>query len=228
MTDPGKEEKMASPQTEEGYTKIANEILEALAKVNLNAYQWRVLIAVFRKTYGYRKREDRISVSQLCEITGLKHGHVSRALAELQARGFITRTQRGTRQSGYLISFQKDWENWKLVPNQVYRKTRTQPGPTRTQRGTKLVPNQGNTKEKKETNKRKGSPPHEIPDDFELTQKLVDMARNQGMPGGMIRVEFDSFKANHQAKGSKFKRWDRAWLTWVLNWKKWKMKKWRE
>ena len=35
--------KMASPQKEHGYTPIANEIVEALMKINLSACESRVL-----------------------------------------------------------------------------------------------------------------------------------------------------------------------------------------
>ena len=44
----------ASPQCENGYTRLANEIIEALMKSNLSAYQSRILWAVWRETYGSR------------------------------------------------------------------------------------------------------------------------------------------------------------------------------
>jgi len=146
---------VASPQIENGHVKIANEIAEALMKINLSSYQTRILWAIWRKTYGWHKRSDKISVSQLCNMTGLKHGHVSRTLGELEAINIITRTRVGTNRQFVVISFQKDYEKWKLVPVQVYRKTRTRTGSSRTQPGTKLVPVQGDTKEKKETLQKK-------------------------------------------------------------------------
>ena len=47
----------ASPQLEDGYTRIANELIEALMRTNLSAYQSRVLWAIWRKTYGFNKRK---------------------------------------------------------------------------------------------------------------------------------------------------------------------------
>ena len=49
---------MASPQKENGYTPIAHEILEALAKQLLSPDEWRILMIIFRKTYGWDKKED--------------------------------------------------------------------------------------------------------------------------------------------------------------------------
>ena len=47
---------MSSPQLENGYTKIANEILESIIKARITASEKDILIFVIRKTYGYGKR----------------------------------------------------------------------------------------------------------------------------------------------------------------------------
>jgi len=47
---------MASPQRENGYTGVANEILEALARVQMSGHEWRIVMALFRETYGHQTR----------------------------------------------------------------------------------------------------------------------------------------------------------------------------
>ena len=42
-------------------TPIVNEILEKLALAKLAVYEYKVLIAVIRKTYGWNKKTDWIS-----------------------------------------------------------------------------------------------------------------------------------------------------------------------
>ena len=106
---------MANPQSENGHTDIANETLEALCRTNLSAYQGRILNAIFRKTYGWNKKTDWISNSQLVDLTGLKKQHVSRALSELKKRNMIIR-------EGFNTSFQKDYELWQELPRQVTKK----------------------------------------------------------------------------------------------------------
>ena len=96
---------MAKPQLEDGYTMIANELLEALSRTHLSAYENRVLIILLRFTYGYHKKETTLSLSFIVQQTGLLKPHVSRALRQLSARNIIMRT-------GKLLTIQKDYERW--------------------------------------------------------------------------------------------------------------------
>src|SRR3990170_2904203 len=100
------------PQIEDGYFKIANLIADEICKINLSSYQTRVLFFIFRKTYGFNKKEDWISVSQIVEATGIHKAHVSRTKKELLLRGLVT-------SSGNKIAFQKDSRLWKELPHQV-------------------------------------------------------------------------------------------------------------
>ena len=103
---------MANPQKEDGHVDIANEIVEALAKTYLSSYESQVLWAIFRKTYGWHKKEDRINGSQLSKMTGISESHVSRTLKGLARRNIIIR-------NGKKISFQKDYEQWEKLPIQA-------------------------------------------------------------------------------------------------------------
>jgi len=102
-------------QLENGFTRIANEILDELCKIKLTSYQTRVLLYIFRKTYGYNKKEDWISVNQIAEATGIRQTHVSRAKKELLFRKII-------RLNDIKIAFQKDSSLWIDMPIQVNKK----------------------------------------------------------------------------------------------------------
>jgi len=134
---------MANPQIQDGYTRIANEIIEDLIKINLSSYQTRVLLFIFRKTYGYGKKEDWISVSQIVTNTGILKSHVSRAKSELLKRHLVT-------SNGNKISFQKDSSLWVELPKKV---TITNTSNKVTSTGQKVtntgqeLPVQGHTKE---------------------------------------------------------------------------------
>ena len=99
---------MASPQLENGFTKIANEILEKLMIRHLSPNQWQVLLYVIRKTYGYHKKVDYIANYQIVDATGLCKAVVSRALLILEEMKIISR-------DGKYIGFQKDWEQWQKL-----------------------------------------------------------------------------------------------------------------
>jgi phage replication O-like protein O len=81
----------ASPQLENGYTRLANELLDALLLVGLTARQWAVVMAVIRKTYGFNKKSDDIGLSQIAAMTGLDKSNISRTVRELEAMRVITR-----------------------------------------------------------------------------------------------------------------------------------------
>ena len=118
-------------------------------RTNLSSYQWRVLIAVWRKTYGWNKKEDRIPVTQLSEMTEIHKAHVSRTKKELVARNILV-THPGNK-----IAFNKDWQAWRELPNGVTRKKVTRWGTKVTQRGNKKLPDGADSKEKKETIQKK-------------------------------------------------------------------------
>ena len=44
---------MASPQTENGYVKIATELHDALCKTRISGEARQMLDVIIRKTYGY-------------------------------------------------------------------------------------------------------------------------------------------------------------------------------
>ena len=100
---------MASPQTEHGYTKTANELLEKLALFQFNGLRdLQLILFVIRKTYGYGKKTDRIALSQIVSGTGIDHSSVCRILKRLAADKVLVR------EAGQ-IGIQKDWQKWKVV-----------------------------------------------------------------------------------------------------------------
>lgn len=102
----------ASPQAEDGHVDIANEIVEALAKIKLSSYESRVLWALFRKTYGWHKKTDRISITQFQEITRMDRRNVHRTLSKLVQKKIVVRLD-NSRIITY--GFQKDYTKWRDI-----------------------------------------------------------------------------------------------------------------
>jgi phage replication O-like protein O len=148
---------MANPQKEDGHTDIAHEIVEAIARTNFTAYETRLLMALFRKTYGWHKKEDAISLSQFSEITKISSQHCSRTLQRLELRNVIIISRNGNSNK---YCFQKNYERWdklqipnEVVPNEVVPNgiLPEQVVPIEdsgtTQRGNQVVPNEVVTKD---------------------------------------------------------------------------------
>jgi phage replication O-like protein O len=80
---------MASPQLENGYTRVANELLEATAKFPFNGSQLRLILFLWRKTYGFQKPTDHISITQWVKGTNLNERTVIRELKNLEKMNVI-------------------------------------------------------------------------------------------------------------------------------------------
>ncbi|ECJ2856795.1 replication protein, partial [Salmonella enterica subsp. diarizonae] len=64
---------------DDGYTRLANELLDAVMCSGLPETELCILMAVWRKTYGYNKKMDWISNEQLEEMIQKHHTHCSTA-----------------------------------------------------------------------------------------------------------------------------------------------------
>jgi phage replication O-like protein O len=105
---------MASPQLEDGYLKIANDIWDAMIAYRIPGEQMQCLMYIIRKTYGFNKKEDRISLAQFIQATGIGKRNVIRALNALIEKRLISVVKKDTeRYSTY--RFTKDFESWKVV-----------------------------------------------------------------------------------------------------------------
>lgn len=102
---------MSNPQTENGFMRLATELVEAMAKVSLNGNEHRIIFAVWRKTYCWNKKEDWISLSQLEQLTGMNRAAVCRALKSLVSKMILLKA------SGK-ISFNKHYNQW-VVSEQI-------------------------------------------------------------------------------------------------------------
>jgi phage replication O-like protein O len=107
---------MASPQVKNGYIKISTELMEALIKIRIPGEERQLFDFIIRKTYGFKKKEDQISLSQFVKATGIKKPHVCRGLNNLLEKKLITKNG-NTNPPKYRI--QKDYTRWKPLPKKA-------------------------------------------------------------------------------------------------------------
>jgi phage replication O-like protein O len=107
-TPKGEVREKRGPQVEDGYTRIANELFEAVTNAQtcpVTLRQMRVVLAVIRKTYGFNKKADRISDGQLAAETGLSRQNVNKAKRELIAMHVLYL-------DGHKLGVNKHCEQW--------------------------------------------------------------------------------------------------------------------
>lgn len=101
---------MANPQKEDGYTAIANELMEAIIAAPLGGGQVRLLLHLLRQSYGYNRKTASLSQSMFAEATGMHPKAVARELRDLEARRIVVVFREGGKTSSY--SIQKDYQQW--------------------------------------------------------------------------------------------------------------------
>lgn len=94
-------------EIEDGYTRLANALYDELIGADLTKNQSKVAHAICRKTYGFGKKVDRISDSQLAQITRLPRQKVNKAKNELIAMKVILR-------EGQQIGPNKNIAEWQI------------------------------------------------------------------------------------------------------------------
>jgi phage replication O-like protein O len=99
---------MANPQKENGHTDIANEIMEAMARTHWSGYEIQIILFLLRKTYGWHKKEDWISLSSFEKATAIDHTSICRTIKKLINRKIIKKDKKK-------MSFNKDYDEWEGV-----------------------------------------------------------------------------------------------------------------
>ncbi|MGJ7204522.1 replication protein [Morganella morganii] len=78
-----RQERPTVADLDNGYTRIANEILDAVMIAGLTKHQLLIIMAVWRKTYGYNKKTDWIGNEQMELMTGIDKTKCSTAKNQL-------------------------------------------------------------------------------------------------------------------------------------------------
>jgi phage replication O-like protein O len=102
---------MPGPQKENGYTPIANEIMDALCKYRIPGECRQVLDCIFRMTYGFSRKEVEISNNQISVITGLKRQNVIRSIQWLESKLILSRIKSDSTKTK-ILKFNKNYTEW--------------------------------------------------------------------------------------------------------------------
>ena len=102
---------MANPQIENGHIDLANEIADKLCSYRIPGEEWLILWTILRKTYGWHKKQDEISITQFQKITGMKRASVYRSIKGLLAKKLIGISKDANSYIN-LYRFNKDFDQW--------------------------------------------------------------------------------------------------------------------
>jgi phage replication O-like protein O len=164
------------PQTENGFTQIANELIEQFARIRIPGEAMQVFWVMLRKIYGFHKKSDPIALSQIVAATGLSKIAVCKAVKKLIELNLITK--KGNKIAAeYAIN--KHFDTWKPLPKKVTLPKKVM---AVTQKGNLPLPKKYTTKETitKETitKERKKEYPAEKSNDISGEKSLKEQKPN--------------------------------------------------
>jgi len=144
---------VASPQKEQGFTTVANELLEQIIASGLNGTEISIVMLVIRKTYGWNKKQDEISLSQFCDHIPVSKTSICSALKNLQLVKILVLVKKGkSKLCSNTWQLNKDYDKWQLVKKtKLVKKTAA----TSKENFNKLVKKTLHTKESKESIQKK-------------------------------------------------------------------------
>ena len=99
---------------------IANSILEALIKEKLSGQELRAVLHVIRKTYGFKKIEDYISLTQFAEKISCSKIRAQQIIAGLVLRNILT-VKENINGINRKLLLNKDFDTWATVKKNINR-----------------------------------------------------------------------------------------------------------
>ena len=104
---------MANPQKENGYTSIANELLEQIYRRRFSASQLKILLLVIRFTYGFNRRTATLSNTFIASGTGMHEITVSKEVGTLLRDNVLKLYKKPSFHNSRIIGINKDYEGWR-------------------------------------------------------------------------------------------------------------------
>ncbi len=191
-----------NPQVENGFTAISNEVMEALSSFRLSGQEWQCLCVILRKTYGWNKKTDAISLDQFSLLSKMVRPHIVRSLKNLLSKKVITITKNGNRLKPNTYGFNKHYDQW-VLSKKVIRVTK---------KGTYKNNNKNNNTNTKEILKKSYGEFNNVLLTDDQFRKLADKFGEQ-----MLQQRIQNTSEYFQLKGKKAKEYTDHYLC-ILRW----------
>jgi phage replication O-like protein O len=109
---------MASPQKENGGTIIANELYDIILKTDFTRRELKMVLAVIRFSYGFNRKEAKLSLRFLSKATNIKYRHTQSTVSNLISKNVLQISTEAKGIQPREIKFNKNYESWFLSIDQ--------------------------------------------------------------------------------------------------------------
>jgi len=87
------DDRILEADCENGYTRVANLILEALPLVTMNGTQHGICLFIWRRTFGWHRDHDAIPLGGFADACGTNKSYISKQLKDLLNKRIIRRVE---------------------------------------------------------------------------------------------------------------------------------------
>lgn len=101
-------------QLENGYTKIAHELLEVIPFYKFNGTQFSILIVIIRLTYGFNRKDYGISLKSFIDKTGIKKSQIDRELDALILNKVVIVAKKAVKRNARKLGINKKYDEWTI------------------------------------------------------------------------------------------------------------------
>ena len=175
---------------QDGYAKIANKLIECLYSADLTLMQKEIILLVMRYTYGFNRKQARLSLSYIAKGIGRKRDKVCDSITALANKRILIKSESG---GTTVLEVNNHTEEWDVCfrfgsPSQGTSASPSQGTRVVPARGLDASPSQGtketqeDTKERKEKQTHKGATRRGVIDSplfFELWEQYPKAKRDE-------------------------------------------------
>ena len=101
----------ANPRVEDGYIQIANELIDAIISYPFKNSELKIVLIIIRKTYGWKKKKDRLSFSQISKLSRVSIRHTKRVIKKLVLDNVVLKEKIA---NNNILGLNKDYYSWSL------------------------------------------------------------------------------------------------------------------
>lgn len=142
---------VADVQVENGFTRIANQILEEIAQRKFNGTEFRIIMILWRYTYGFNRKQHSLSTGFIAEAIGMDNSRVRKVLKDLIDNKVIDVTEQATFNHSRVLAFNKNFEEWGVKKDMRGRKVPLSPNKQQPEGSKRSQPQGSKSTPKKES-----------------------------------------------------------------------------
>ena len=115
MENPYRKLSSVNPQRDNGHRQINNEIWQALMLSNLTGSEYKIIMLVIDRAWGYNKTEVSIGYTTIMKATGLTKPSIRDSIKKLQDKHILI-TEKGNFKDSTKYLLNKYYDTWTSLP----------------------------------------------------------------------------------------------------------------